>query len=261
MSTELGSERGAPASGSRRQRQRQETFREIVSTARRLLSTPEGLSLRGVAAEMGMTPPALYRYVDSYQDLQVLVARDIMADLARLLARVCDDISDEDPGLQLMMLGLAFRNWSLGHRSEFSMAFANAELSLDITNERMETGETVTGVFFPVYVRLHQHYGFSTELPDGFDLGVAEPESGWPVDLDRGLAWVMLRQWVRFFGTVTLEVYRQVPASVIAAGALLVSAMYDNGLELNMGEDLPRLVGALIERTREPHFLAAYETD
>lgn len=261
MSVELGPERGVPATGSRRQRQRQETFREIVTTARKLLSAPEGLSLRGVAAEMGMTPPALYRYVDSYHELQVLVARDIMADLSGLLDRVRRDAPADDPGLQLMMMGLAFRNWSLSHRSEFSMAFANAELALEMTSARMDTGDTITGVFFPVYVQLHQHYRFSTELPEGFDLGVAEPESNWPVDVDRGLACILLRQWVRFFGTVTLEVYRQVPASVIEAGALLFSAMYDNGVELNMGDDLPRLVGALTQKAQDPHFLAAYQQE
>ena len=51
----------------RRERHRQATYDEIVSVARALLrSSSTDLSLRAVAAEMGMTPPALYRYVDSY---------------------------------------------------------------------------------------------------------------------------------------------------------------------------------------------------
>ena len=39
------------------------------------------VSLRAVAAEMGLTPPALYRYVDSHAELMALVARAVFADV------------------------------------------------------------------------------------------------------------------------------------------------------------------------------------
>ncbi|MGH3362154.1 MAG: TetR/AcrR family transcriptional regulator, partial [Nocardioides sp.] len=51
----------------RRERQREATYDEIVRTARALLAEGEELSLRAVAGRMGMTAPALYRYVGSYQ--------------------------------------------------------------------------------------------------------------------------------------------------------------------------------------------------
>ena len=53
----------------RRERQRQATFDEIVEVSRRLLREGEDVSIRAVAQEMGLTPPALYRYVDSHADL------------------------------------------------------------------------------------------------------------------------------------------------------------------------------------------------
>ena len=60
---------GQPAdeAPSRRERARAATFGEIKRTARRVLvrSGPDGLALRAVAREMGMTAPALYRYFDN----------------------------------------------------------------------------------------------------------------------------------------------------------------------------------------------------
>ena len=51
---------------SRRDRQRADTVREIKMTARQVLVRQgvDGLALRAVAREMGMTAPALYRYFD-----------------------------------------------------------------------------------------------------------------------------------------------------------------------------------------------------
>ena len=48
----------------RRDRMRAATMEEITATARRLLveQGPDAASLRGIAREMGMTAPGLYRY-------------------------------------------------------------------------------------------------------------------------------------------------------------------------------------------------------
>ena len=54
---------------SRREKQREATYDEIVRASRELLAEGAELSLRAVAAKMGMTAPALYRYVASYQEL------------------------------------------------------------------------------------------------------------------------------------------------------------------------------------------------
>ena len=62
---------------SRREKQREATYDEIVRASRELLAEGAELSLRAVAAKMGMTAPALYRYVASYQELVDLVAFEI----------------------------------------------------------------------------------------------------------------------------------------------------------------------------------------
>lgn len=255
MSLEMGPERTAgPPVGSRRQRQRQETFREIVTTARRLLGTPDGLSLRSVAAEMGMTPPALYRYVDSYQDLQILVARDIMTDLVELLGRIRRSVPDEDPALQITLVSLAFRNWSLINHAEFSMAFANAELAVN-TSGKAESRNVMGLVYIDIYRNLKTKYGFETPLPEDYEVVSGGFESEWPNVEDPGLTWTLTRHYVRLFGVVTLEVYRQLPPGLIESGALFRATLRDTAAELNLGQDIPRLADAISARIHDPAFL------
>ena len=79
---------------SRRDRQRAATEAEIKEVARRQLvaSGGEELSLRGIAREMGMTAPGLYRYFDSRRSLQLayiaIVAKRISVDVRAALRTV-----------------------------------------------------------------------------------------------------------------------------------------------------------------------------
>lgn len=68
---------------SRRDRVRAATVTEIKDTARRILVAegPDGLSLRAIAREMGMTAPALYRYFPSREDLIGALIADLYDEL------------------------------------------------------------------------------------------------------------------------------------------------------------------------------------
>ncbi|RZI86427.1 MAG: TetR family transcriptional regulator, partial [Microbacterium sp.] len=58
------------------------TTARIVAAARVLLTQRADVSLRAVARELGLTAPALYRYASSHEDLIVMVALAIDADVA-----------------------------------------------------------------------------------------------------------------------------------------------------------------------------------
>lgn len=201
-----------------------------------------------------MTPPALYRYVDSYQDLQVLVARDIMADLIALLGRIRRSVPDEDPALQITLVSLAFRNWSLLNHAEFSMAFANAELALT-TDDRTHTRDAMGLVYLDLYRNLQARYGFETPPPQDDRVRSAGAQSPGPGGQDPALMWALTRHYVRLFGVVTLEVYRQLPPGLIESGALFRATLRDTAVELNLGQDIPRLAEAISVRIHDPAFL------
>jgi AcrR family transcriptional regulator len=117
------------AAPTRRERQRAATYDEIVAVARRLLGSPEPLSLRAVAAEMGLTAPALYRYVDSYQQLLMLVAQSIFEDVISAMTSARDRYPDDDPAAQTIAASVAFRAWALAHPEEFGLIFANVAIT------------------------------------------------------------------------------------------------------------------------------------
>src|SRR5918998_1516395 len=86
---------------SRRDRARVDTVREIKETARRVLVEHgvDGLALRAVAREMGMTAPALYRYFASREDLVDNVVADLYDELTDVLEAVRDTAEPARPGL------------------------------------------------------------------------------------------------------------------------------------------------------------------
>src|SRR3954454_2482174 len=109
----------------RRERQREATYGEIVRASRELISEGAELSLRAVAARMGMTAPALYRYVSSYQDLVDLVAFEIDKAATVRFAAAADLLPEDDYAGRLIASVPEFRMWALANPGEFTLAFAN----------------------------------------------------------------------------------------------------------------------------------------
>jgi AcrR family transcriptional regulator len=253
MTTEARDLVSAPT---RRERQRAATYDEIVTVARQLLGSPDALSLRAVAAEMGLTAPALYRYVDSYQELLMLVARAIFADVISAMTSARDRHSDDDPAAQILASTVAFRGWAMKHPAEFGLIFANAAIAeavevLKPADPSSQGGGAQFSEFFTdIFLRLWERYQFA--IPADSDLEPALLERlrdqrasgtlpcdfpGHPV----GLSWIFIRCWTRLYGTVTLEVFRHMDLGVIASGALFRAMLEDNGRDLGFGDDWPRL--------------------
>lgn len=256
MTTEVKGRVSAPT---RRERQRAATHDEIVTVARALLGSPEALSLRAVASEMGLTAPALYRYVDSYHELLMLVCRAIFDDVILAMTSARDRHGDDDPAAQILASSIAFRGWALAHPAEFGLIFANAAIA-----EAAEAAEAVhpadpsslgggaqfSNFFTDIFLRLWDRYQFT--VPTDSELGPAllgrlrdQRACGLlPCDFPGhplGLSWIFIRCWTRLYGSVTLEVFKHMDLGVIASGALFRAMLEDNGRDLSFGDDWPRL--------------------
>lgn len=246
----------------RRERQRQATHDEIVTVARRLLHDAEGrVSLRAVATEMGMTAPALYRYVDSFHELLLLVGRSIYADVLAELSVARDRHPDDDPGAQILAAVSAFRLWALRHREEFGLIFANPATVVEDGVEPDEGVTAFSAFFGDIYRRLWDRYQFHIPTDDELDPDVLRSLSqqrdagmlpcdfpGMPI----GLSWVFLRAWTRLYGTVTLEVFKHVDWGVIGSGALFRAMLEDNARDLNLTGDWDRLQAVIVDELARP---------
>jgi AcrR family transcriptional regulator len=240
----------------RRERQRAATYDEIVTVARALLGSPEALSLRAVAAAMGLTAPALYRYVDSYHELLMLVARAIFADVIADMTSARDRHGDDDPAAQIIASTAAFRGWGLTHPGEFGLIFANAataqavEALTPADPSSPGGGAQFSEFFTEIFLRVWDRYQFAVPTDSDLEPALLERLSelrasgtlacdfpGHPL----GLSWIFIRCWTRLYGTITLEIFTHMDLGVIASGALFRAMLEDNGRDLGFGDDWPRL--------------------
>ncbi len=212
----------------RRERQREAMFEEIVSSSRALLREGQELSLRALAARMGMTAPALYRYVASYQELVDLVAFEIDRSATEEFREAAQTQPEEDVAGQLICATVAFRRWALRDRAEFTLAFANPVADSACVRRELVTAATSGHYFNGLLLALWEQHRFPFPTLDELDPQVAEAmkDPVFPVDLsrvplaERGLLWVFQQAWATLYGTVTLEVFGHLDPRVIESGAL-----------------------------------------
>ena len=218
----------------RRERQREATYDEIVASARDLLRAGEDLSLRAVASRMGMTAPALYRYVASYQELVDLVAFEIDKVATDGFREAAETQPDDDPVAQLICASVAFRRWALGNVAEFSLVFANPVA--EACGERRPEVITAwtSGLYFHrLLIEVWHRTHFAHPELDELDPVVADAlrEPLFPVDLKAipeghlGLLWLFMQAWATLYGTVTLEVFGHMDPRVIESGSLFASML------------------------------------
>src|SRR5919112_5586879 len=119
---------------SRRDRARADTVREIKRTARKVLVEQgvDGLALRAVAREMGMTAPALYRYFSSREDLIENVVVDLYDELTDFMEAARDATVPARPAPQLVAVSRPIRSWATTHHAEFGLLFGSAGDSVPV---------------------------------------------------------------------------------------------------------------------------------
>jgi len=239
----------------RRERQRRATLDEIVAVSRRLLTEPSGLSLRAVAQQMGITAPALYRYVSNYQDLVYLVADDIDTENALTLVAARDTYPDDDPAAQIVCVAIAFRRWALANREEFGLVFANPVTAHSVERQEVIKEQQTGHVFTDLLARLWVKYQFPIPSAEDLDPAVRDALDNpvIPAKVDnipaeaKGLLWVFVRSWAALYGTVTLEVFGHCDNRIIASGSLFRSMLEDQAAMLGISHEMPRLQ-PMIER-------------
>lgn len=244
---------------SRRERLREATYDEIVAISRELLTSAEELSLRAIAGRMGMTAPALYRYVGSYQELVDLVAFEIDKAVTAGFAETAAELPEEDVAGRLIVSAVAFRRWALTRPREFSIVFTNpvAEPSADPSCVRREaltqatSGHYFNGLLTELWATRGYERPSLEDLPPAIREAVLDPLIPASVDEipaeDRGLLWVFMRGWTALYGVVALEVHGHMDPRIIASGEMFVASMLAFAPQLGLTDDLPRLEALMRE--------------
>ncbi|HEX8780634.1 MAG TPA: TetR-like C-terminal domain-containing protein [Nocardioides sp.] len=234
---------------SRRERHREATYDDIVRVAKELLAAGQQPSLRSVAAGVGLTAPALYRYVASYQDLVDLVAYEIDKEATGLIREAADAQPDDDPAARLVAAVAAFRRWALTNPREFSMVFANPIAEGACVRRELLTSATsghyMNGLMLDLWDRYRFPHPDVDELPAQVRESVMDPVL--PIDVSlvpdghRGLLWVFMRAWASLYGVVTLEVFGHMDPRVIESGELFAAMMMSWMEPLGLAPERDRL--------------------
>jgi AcrR family transcriptional regulator len=123
----------------RRARLREWTREEMKTVALRQLAEHgvEGLSLNAIAKELGMTGPALYRYVASRDELLADLVVDAWEELADAIERALEDNADASAAGRLEAIGLAYRSWGTTQPHRYRLAMQTRLGSGELAPERV----------------------------------------------------------------------------------------------------------------------------
>ena len=133
--------RVTPSAPRRRRSRRGEGQRlrgELIAAASDLLAElgdANQLSMRAVAASVGVTPPSIYRHFADKQALLVAVLEDRWAELQRVLEEAASEV--DDPFQSLRRVCLAYLRFAEEHPGHYRVLFS-AAAPAGITEERAQ---------------------------------------------------------------------------------------------------------------------------
>lgn len=193
---------------SRRDRSHAETATEIKRVARQLLSREDGsgVSVRGIARGVGLTPAAIYRYFPGAESLVDDLRRDLCEELKLAIELAADEAGDDDAA-RTKQMALAFRAWALEHPREFGLLFnPRSRARTGACDASYEIGCVFLDEFAGMWRRnaIKPAPGVLAERRAEFQL---DPRLGvlYP-DLSSGLVLAFLRVWATVCGSVMMEV-------------------------------------------------------
>ncbi len=103
------------------------TAQAIKSVAHQLMAEEgtNGLSVRGIAKVLELTPPAIYHYFASLDDLTTALIVDSFNALADALEAAAEHSTAPTAGGKLMDVILAYRQWSVDNPIGFQLIYGN----------------------------------------------------------------------------------------------------------------------------------------
>lgn len=103
------------------------TSEQIKNCAREQMRTSgtAGVSLRGIARQLGVTAPAIYNYFSRLDDLITALIIDGFTDLAVAMETARNQVPGETNGRKVLAMALAYRAWAVAHPIDFQLIYGN----------------------------------------------------------------------------------------------------------------------------------------
>lgn len=226
----------------RRARARAATIDEMRQVARQLLVSdgPDGLTLRAVAREMGLTAPALYRYVSDHEDLVAGLTADCYAEVVAAMAEARDAAPADDLPGRLLASARAFRGWALSHPREFGLVFTNPvptsepECEGELGQAAQGFGQYFADLFRDLLLSGQLRVPDASAVPADFVSALRAQPGDVSQSLPLGVQYLFVRAWARLYGTVCVEVFGHLGWAVDDGEPLFEAALRDVAAEMGL---------------------------
>ncbi len=199
----------------------------IKQAARRQMEAhgTAGVSLRGIARELGVTAPAIYNYFPRLDDLQTALLVDSFTAFAEAMEAAAARAAGARIGAQMEAILLTYRQWALDHRLDFLLMFGNpipgyiapAAITVPLARRPFMA-------LFHLFIEAHAR-GELAIPPEyaGIPPAVAEHIAAWQaasgIDMPAALLCLLMTGWGRCHGLIMLEMFEHIQPLVGDAGA------------------------------------------
>lgn len=200
---------------SRREKQREALIAEIKQAAWDLVAEKgaSGISIRAIAKQVGMTPPAIHYY---YKTVDILITELLVESFKEMLASLAETKQlniDKPYSEQLFQYASQYRAWALGNPVRFQLIYGNPipgyqqpteltypparqsfALFASLIQEALDSGE----------IQLPLAY---QEIPESMSAPLAQLQQEPGHQFSPTVLYVTAALWSRFHGLVMLELY------------------------------------------------------
>lgn len=210
-----------------RERARVQTMEDITRIGRDHLAVhgAAALSLRAVARELGLVSSAVYRYVQSRDELLTLLVVDAYTELGDEVDHAVAQVGESDHAAKFFALARAVRAWAVREPARYALLFGSPVPGYHAPAERTTgPGTRVIRALVRIYDDAYRAKGMGV-LPDiprptpmdaqlSADLSRIRKEMG--LEADDALIVRGTLVWAALFGIISFEVFGQYGAGTFS---------------------------------------------
>lgn len=186
----------------------------LVATSRALLveGGPDAVVVREVARRLGVTAPALYRYVSGRDDLLTLLIAACTEEATSVCMEALEGCGIDDVEARLRAATLAFRAWALAHPPEFGLVYGTPILHYEAPEEgpTVEAGRRFGRLFGSLFVDLLETRRLraidDALLPPAVRQALVDTAARLGLPMRPGEVYPFVVGWHRMLGIVSVEV-------------------------------------------------------
>lgn len=213
-----------------RERARAQTVADIISLGRQHLAThgAAALSLRAVARDLGVVSSAVYRYVESRDELLTLLLIDAFDELGDEVDAAVAAVSEGDHRARFLALGRAVRTWALREPASYALLFGSPVPGFQAPAERTAgPGTRVIVTLVGILDRASRAGRLadpgrpSPGIPAALTADLGAIRSEFNLGMSEELVARGVLVWSALFGAVSFEIFNQYgPDTFSAPGEL-----------------------------------------